>query len=88
MTKSRFKIDRANIDKLSIKNENILVNEYIFYHHINGIYFEKSFKNQHKHLFISINKFNESLLLHNFEKAIVQDDNGNIIRGIIKHETP
>tara|TARA_Y100000389_G_C17388416_1_gene478427 strand:- start:779 stop:1072 length:294 start_codon:yes stop_codon:yes gene_type:complete len=86
-TKGRFKIDNVNTDKLSIKNENILVNEYIFYHHMTDIYFSKPVANEHKHLFISINKSNESLLFHNFEKAIVQDENGNTIRGIIKHET-
>lgn len=88
ITKGCCKITRSNIDKLSIKNENILVDEYIFYCHIPGVYISKHVRDEHNHLFISIDKFmNSSSRYNNFENAIVEDENGNIIRGVVDYET-
>lgn len=91
MTMGRCKIVRTILDKLSIKNENILVGEYIFYIVSNGVYFSKPVGDEHNNLFISIDNnsyFSHTAAqsLHFFEKAIVEDEDGNIIRGVVDYE--
>ena len=85
MTMGRCKIVRTILDKLSIKNENILVCEYIFYIVSNGVYFSKPVGDEHNNLFISIDK-DSTATRHSFEKAIVEDEDGNIIRGVVDYE--
>ena len=85
MTMGRCKIVRTILDKLSIKNENILVGEYIFYIVSNGVYFSKPVGDEHNNLFISIDK-DSTATRHSFEKAIVEDEDGNIIRGVVDYE--
>ena len=88
MIKGRCKIDRANIDKLLIKNENILVDEYIFYSRIPGVYTSKPVGDEHNHLFISLDKFISLYPQYKyFENAIAEDENGNIMRGVVDYET-
>lgn len=88
MKRGLYKIDRVNIDKLSIKNENRLVDEYIFYSRILGFYFSKPVGDEHNHLFISLDTFiSLSSEYKYFENAIAEDENGNIMRGVVQYET-
>lgn len=85
MMKGCCKITGSILDKLSIKNENILVGEYVFYSVSSGVYFSKPVGDEHNNLFISIDKNNQRSY-NFFEKAIVEDEDGNIIRGVIDYE--
>ena len=85
MTMGRCKIVRTILDKSSIKNENILVGEYVFYSVSSGIYFSKPVGDEHNNLFISIDN-NSTTKRHSIEKAIIEDEDGNIIRGVVYYE--
>ena len=81
------KIARSNLDKLSIKYQNILVGEYVFYYMYDGVYCSRHEGDEHDSLFIRIDKRKLfSTARHSFEKAIVEDEDGNIIRGLVDYE--
>lgn len=84
--RGRSLINYVNNEKLTINRENI-IHEWVFFPISLGTYRTRLNGEMHDHLFISIDKYiGKNFDYENRKKAIVQDENGNIMRGLVEYE--
>jgi len=87
-TRGRFMVDEVNREKMTVNQENVM-NEWIFFSINPGVYRTRLLGEMHDHLFVSIDRFFREREKENGEmwcKAIVEDENGYILRGMIEYE--
>lgn len=80
-------IDNVNREKLTILPEDILVNEWMFFPINPGAYRTHLSGEMHDHFFLSIDRYIGGRIEYpTWRKAIAQDENGNLMRGMVDYE--
>ena len=78
--RGRSLVDHVNIEKMTVKQENIIINEWIFFSINQGVYRTHLSGEMHDHLFLSIDRFfrekRKKVDSEMWCKAIVEDENG------------
>ena len=79
-------VDNVNREKLTILPEDILVNEWMFFPINPGAYRTHLSGEMHDHFFLTIDRYIGGIEYPTWRKAIVQDENGNRMRGLVAYE--
>lgn len=85
--RGRKLVDNVNREKLTILPEDILVNEWMFFPINPGAYRTHLSGETHDHFFLSIDRYvGGGIEYTTWRKAIAQDENGNLMRGLVDYE--